>query len=165
MTEYVDRRTQLVNATPDDVFAVVCRLGGDAGWFSPRWLWRLRGSLDRLGGGPGLTPRRDPVALEIGDTIDFWRVTAMETPERVRMLSEMKMPGVGILEFELTPADPSAGSCRLSQKATFAPTGLLGHLYWFSLSPIHSWIFRRMIDGIARTAEMESGSRGARTSG
>jgi hypothetical protein len=165
VTEYVDRRTRLINAPPKDVFAVVCRLGGDAGWFSPRWLWRLRGWLDRLGGGPGLTPRRDAVTLEIGDTVDFWRVTALEPPERLRMLSEMKMPGVGILEFEMTPGDPSARSCRLCQKATFAPAGPLGHLYWFSLSPVHLWIFRRMINGIARTAEMERGALGARTNG
>ena len=153
MKEYVDLRTRIVEASTEEVFAVVCMIGGKVGWFSPRFLWRLRGWLDRLGGGPGPTPRRHPADLELGDPIDFWRVAAIETPHRLRLLTEMTQPGVGILEFEVTAIAPGADACRLSQTATFAPSGALGHIYWFALTPIHNYIFRRMIDGIARTAE------------
>jgi hypothetical protein len=152
MTEYVDRRSRMIDAPVEDAFAVVCMIGGKLGWFSPRWLWQLRGWLDRLGGGPGITPRRDPVELEVGDMVDFWRVTAVDPPQRLRMLTEMRMPGVGILEFELEPISPDGRACRITQTATFAPSGVPGHLYWFALYPVHGVIFRRMIDGIARAA-------------
>lgn len=153
MTEYVDRRSRLVEASPEEVFAVVRMIGGKVGWFSPRWLWRLRGWMDRVGGGPGIRPRRDPIDIAPGDMIDFWRVTAVEPPQRLRLLTEMKMPGVGILEFEVDPVDPSGTASRLVQTATFAPAGILGHLYWALLLPVHHYIFGRMIAGIARTAE------------
>ncbi len=153
MTEYTDRRMQLIDAAPDVVFAVVCALGGDNGWYSPRWLWNLRGFLDRMAGGNGLVPRRHPRDLELGDPVDFWQVTSIEPPNRLRLLGEMKMPGVGIVEFEITPVGPGAATSRLSQTATFAPKGLLGHLYWIALLPVHYLIFRKMIEGIAREAK------------
>jgi NAD(P)-dependent dehydrogenase (short-subunit alcohol dehydrogenase family) len=41
-----------------------CALGGGHGWYAADWLWRLRGILDKLVGGPGLRRgRRDPVHL------------------------------------------------------------------------------------------------------
>lgn len=164
MTEYVDRRTHIVDASCEDVFAVLCALGGERGWYSARWLWRLRAFLDRLFGGPGLAPRRHPEQVEVGDLIDFWRVTAIESPTRLRMLTEMKMPGVGILEFEVAgvdaAVDPSGASARLTQTATFAAKGLVGHAYWICLLPVHLYIFKRMIDGVARAAEGERETAG-----
>jgi hypothetical protein len=35
----------------------------------------------------------------------------------------------------------------------FAPRGLFGLIYWYSLYPIHSLIFSRMIDAIRGQAE------------
>ena len=160
MTEYVDRRSRMINAPIGDAFRVLGMIGGEIGWFSPRWLWRLRGWLDRMGGGPGLVPRRDPVRLQIGDLVDFWRVTAIEPPHRLRMLTELRMPGVGILEFELTPIDDV--TCRLSQTARFSPTNVFGHLYWLLLTPLHHYIFRQMINGIARRAESPGAVAGTR---
>ncbi len=48
-------------APPEAVFRAVCRIGGGHGWYAADGLWRLRGALDRLVGGPGLRRgRRDP---------------------------------------------------------------------------------------------------------
>jgi uncharacterized protein YbjT (DUF2867 family) len=49
-----DRRERVIAAPPSAVFRAVCRIGGGNGWYAADFLWRLRGWLDRLVGGPGL---------------------------------------------------------------------------------------------------------------
>ena len=61
-TVFEDRREIVVNAPADAVFAAVCRVGGGHGWYAADFLWRLRGWMDKLVGGPvcaadGATPR------------------------------------------------------------------------------------------------------------
>ncbi len=71
--ETVDRR-----ARRRRVFDVLMALGGRQGWFRYNRLWRLRGLLDRLAGGPGwMRGRRDPARLSWGEALDFWRVTEL----------------------------------------------------------------------------------------
>jgi hypothetical protein len=41
----------------------------------------------------------------------------------------------------------------LEQQARFHPRGLWGRVYWYGLSPIHSFMFPRMARRIARDAE------------
>lgn len=49
------------STAPEKIFTVVESIGGDNGWFRYDWLWRLRGFMDILFGGPGLSRgRRDP---------------------------------------------------------------------------------------------------------
>ena len=56
----IERRQQVVDAPPEDVYAVFSRLGGENGWLYADWLWWLRGVADRLVGGPGFRRgRRD----------------------------------------------------------------------------------------------------------
>jgi hypothetical protein len=81
-TVFTDPRSITVQATPKNVFKAVCRVGGGHGWYFADWLWRLRGLLDKLIGGPGLRRgRRDPEQVAYGDALDFWRVTAGD-PDR-----------------------------------------------------------------------------------
>nr|BFE79788.1 hypothetical protein GCM10020093_023890 [Planobispora longispora] len=49
---------------------------------------------------------------------------------------------------------PRAGAARAvyRQRAVFHPHGLLGHAYWWGISPFHSLIFGRMPRNIARAA-------------
>lgn len=158
MKTYCDRRTQKIRAAPDCVFRVVCRVGGTYGWFSPRWIWRLRGWMDRVVGGPGLRAgRRHPKELRVGDTIDFWRVDILESPKRLQLTAEMKLPGEGTLEFDLAPGDNHLLVTRLRQTAEFTPNGLWGKIYWMLLTPVHKYVFQRMISGIARVSEREEG--------
>ena len=159
MSHYVDRRTRRVNATPEVVFRVVCGIGGERGWYSPGWMWELRGGLDRLVGGPGMRRgRRDPDRLEIDDTVGFWRVSHLKVPRLVYLLAEMKVPGVASLEFEVEPEDPdNPDSCAsfLTHTAKFEPKGLLGHAYWWVHVPAHWYLFSRMMKGLVEAAEKE----------
>ena len=41
----------------------------------------------------------------------------------------------------------------LRQRATFAPHGLAGHLYWWAVAAFHGIVFGGMIRGITRQAE------------
>ena len=50
----VDSRTIFVNASQEDAFAPIRRIGGHTGWYYGDWLWSLRGFLDLLVGGVGV---------------------------------------------------------------------------------------------------------------
>jgi uncharacterized protein YbjT (DUF2867 family) len=151
-TVFTDRRTVAVAADPAVTFAAVCRIGGGHGWYAADLLWRVRGVLDRLVGGPGLRRgRRDPDRVAYGDAIDFWRVTAVAPGRELRLRAEMKLPGDGELDFMVDPA-PGGGS-RLTQTARFKPRGLAGLAYWYAVLPFHAVVFRGMLTGIRRDAE------------
>ncbi len=142
-----DSRTVHVDASAKAAFAPIRRIGGASGWYYANWLWKLRGFLDRMFGGVGLRPgRRDPDSLRVGDSVDFWRVEAIEPDHRLRLAAEMKLPGRAWLEFEVT--GDSTGSV-IRQTATFDPKGLLGRAYWYSVFPLHQFVFGGMLQGIA----------------
>jgi hypothetical protein len=68
-----------------DLFAAASAVGGRTGWFGPGWLWRLRGLMDKMAGGPGLSRgRRAAAALRPGDSLDFWKVAASDENRRSR---------------------------------------------------------------------------------
>ena len=148
----IERRLLAVSAPAAEVFRVCAGIGAARGWYFANWAWRLRGMLDRLLGGAGLRRgRRHPDELRVGDALDFWRVEAVAPDSRIRLRSEMKLPGDAWLQFEIQEGDD--GSSWLDQAAVFAPKGLTGLLYWYALYPVHAWIFRGMIRAIARRAE------------
>lgn len=150
-TTFLDRREARIDASPARAFAALCRLGGENGYYATSWLWRLRGWMDMLFGGPGLRRgRRDPEAVRFGDALDFWRVTGIERDRWLRLQAEMKLPGEAILEFEIQPSDD--GSVTLIQTAKFKPRGLAGILYWYAVMPFHNVVFAGMLRGIARAA-------------
>ncbi|GIH21804.1 NAD(P)-dependent oxidoreductase [Acrocarpospora phusangensis] len=150
---YVDERTREVAAPPAAVWRVIQEIGGANGWYSLPVAWRLRGLIDRLMGGVGLRRgRRDPYRLRVGDVVDFWRVEEIEPGRLLRLRAEMRLPGLAWLELSAEPgASPDRTHYR--QRAVFHPHGLLGHLYWQTISPFHRLIFGRMPRNIARTAE------------
>ena len=147
----VEVRQKQVPAQPAAVYAAVTELGGPNGWPCDM-AWRLRAAIDRIIGGIGMRrgrPTEDN--LQLGDTVDFFRVVKMEPGRMIRLKAEMKLPGDGWLQFEIRPAGENLTS--LVQTAFFAPKGLLGLTYWYILLPIHKLIFRRMINELARSAE------------
>lgn len=151
-----ETRAQYVDATPEQVFRAFCKLGGDRGWLAWNFLWRLRGFLDRLVGGPGLRRgRRDPEQLLPGEALDFWRVEIMEPPRLLRLRAEMRVPGKAWLQFT---AIPEGRGTRVLQTALFAPRGLLGLLYWYAMYPAHLFIFGDMVRAIAKLALSEPDS-------
>lgn len=151
---FVDRRDTTINAPPDVVYLAVCRIGGGQGYYAADWLWRLRGWLDRIIGGPGLRRgRRDPERVAYGEALDFWRVTGIEPGRRLQLWAEMKLPGEASLEFDIRPDENNPGHSHLVQTACFKPKGLGGLAYWYAVLPLHAFVFRGMLSGIRRTAE------------
>jgi len=147
----VDSRALLVRASAAETFAPVRRIGGTRGWYRANALWRLRGFLDLLAGGPGLRRgRRDPERPVVGEPLDFWRVEAYEEDRLLRLAAEMRLPGRAWLQFEVEGRGEEGSLLR--QTALFDPKGLLGRLYWYALLPMHRWIFRGMLKGIAERA-------------
>lgn len=143
----IDSRVKTVDATPAAAFAPIQRIGGGQGWYCANWLWSLRGLLDLLVGGVGMRRgRRDPVALRVGDTVDCWRVEALEPNRMLRLAAEMKLPGRAWLEFEV---NENAGKSTIRQTAIFDPVGLLGRAYWYMVYPLHQFVFAGMLRGIA----------------
>jgi uncharacterized protein YbjT (DUF2867 family) len=137
-------------ANDDGAFAPISKIGGTVGWYYGDGLWRLRGLLDLLVGGPGMRRgRRHASIIYPGDTLDFWRVEKIEPDRLLRLQAEMKLPGRAWLQFEVEPID---GGSRIRQTAIFDPAGLFGKLYWYALYPIHEIVFRRMLFGIAAEA-------------
>lgn len=145
-----DARAVAVSAPAPAVFACIERIGGDTGWYAWNRLWRLRGLLDLLAGGVGMRRGRpSPDRLRVGDTLDFWRVEAIEPGVRLRLSAEMRLPGRAWLEFEVRQ-DPH--STTINQVATFDPDGALGKAYWYLLYPLHHLVFGGMLRGIARAS-------------
>ena len=132
-------------------------IGGETGWYAWNSLWRLRGLLDLLAGGVGLRRgRTSPTTLRVGDTVDFWRVEALDPDRRLRLVAEMKLPGRAWLEFEVT-GDGESSTIR--QTAIFDPVGLHGRAYWYALYPLHQLVFGGMLRGIASAAIQERPNR------
>jgi hypothetical protein len=153
-TVFVDRRETPVAASRAATFRAVCRIGGGHGYYSADWLWRLRGWMDRLVGGPGLRrKRRDAERVHFGEALDFWRVTGVQHDRRLELRAEMRLPGVAELAFDLEPDEANPHGCRLIQTARFKPQGLAGLAYWYAVLPLHGFVFRGMLAGIRRTAE------------
>lgn len=149
-TRLVDSRIAEVDQPPPAAFRPIRRIGGATGWYFANFLWRLRGFLDLLAGGVGLRGgRRHPDSVELGDTIDFWRVEAFEADRRLRLAAEMKLPGRAWLEFEV---EGDSSRSHIRQTAIFDPVGLLGLAYWYALYPVHRRIFAGMLRGIVAEA-------------
>ncbi len=139
-----------IDAPAEAVFRALCRLGGTNGWYA-NGLWRLRGWMDRVVGGPGLRRgRRNPETLRFGDALDFWRVVGIEKNKSLSLRAEMRLPGVAVLDFRIEPCGPD--SCTLKQTALFQPRGLSGLAYWYAVLPFHHVIFKGMLNGMKSDA-------------
>ncbi|MFF7361896.1 DUF2867 domain-containing protein [Streptomyces sp. NPDC008125] len=154
---YEDVRERGVDAPPAALWRVVEGIGGDNGWYSFPLAWAVRGWLDRAMGGVGLRRgRRDADRLRVGDSLDFWRVEEIEPGRLLRLRAEMRVPGLAWLEMSVEERD--GGHSHYRQRALFHPRGLLGHAYWWSVSPFHAIVFGGMARNIARAASRTPGS-------
>ena len=152
----VDSRTRSVQLTAEQAFTPIRQIGGQTGWYYGNWLWKIRGFMDLLVGGVGVRRgRRDPNFVRPGDTVDFWRVEEVVENKVLRLAAEMKVPGRAWLEFEVKEVD---GVSTVRQTAIFDPIGLFGIVYWYSLFPLHEFVFRGMLRNICNAAEKTSKS-------
>ncbi|HEX2805821.1 MAG TPA: SDR family oxidoreductase [Kineosporiaceae bacterium] len=149
---YLDERVSTVRASKSSLWSVIEGIGGENGWYSWALAWQVRGWMDVFSGGPGLRRgRRDRYDLRVGDAVDWWRVEEVEHLNMLRLRAEMRVPGLAWLD--LSVEQDEHGGTVFRQKAYFHPRGLLGQLYWWSVSPFHGVIFGGMQRNIARAAE------------
>lgn len=147
-TELTDRRQVRSHYEPGPLFDRATAVGGELGWYFADWLWRLRGAIDRATGGQGLRKGRPAgKSLAVGDQVDCWLVDEVVPGKKISFRSELRLPGVAWLEFEVLSAD--SGSTLL-QTARFRPNGVLGLAYWYMLWPVHAVVFRGLATSIAR---------------
>lgn len=148
-TLYSDIRVLHSEDPIEAVWKRVEAIGGKNGYSTATWAWELRGLIDRFFGGVGLRRgRRDDETLIEGEALDFWRVEAIKRPELLRLRAEMKLPGLAWLEFSLAREESGQGTI-ITQRALFAPKGLLGHAYWWSVWPMHGLVFPSMVKNMA----------------
>ncbi len=145
-----DRRVMKIN-NMEHSLKQIWGIGGKNGWYYGNWLWEIRGVLDKMAGGVGLRRgRTNQHKIEVGDTLDFWRVLYANRQEgRLLLFAEMKLPGEAWLEFKIEGED-------LIQTATFRPLGLAGRLYWYSVYPFHGFIFKGLITQLTAHEEKQN---------
>lgn len=145
---YVDRKEkEILTVSKEQVYKSFISIGGKDGWFIFDSLWEVRGFIDKLLGGVGLNRgRKNQYSLNIGESLDFWKVVDIKENERLLLYAQMKVPGDAWLEFKIEDN-------KLIQSAYFYPKGLFGRIYWYSLVPIHYLVFNNMINSIIKKAE------------
>ena len=155
---YQDERQATVDAPRQALWRVIEGIGGDNGWYSFPPAWAVRGWLDRFAGGVGLRRgRRDAQHLRAGEALDFWRVEEIEPGRLLRLRAEMRLPGLAWLEMHAETDEE--GRTRYRQRALFHPRGLLGHAYWWAVSPFHAVVFGGMARNITRAAAKGTAAR------
>ena len=154
-----ETRQRTVSAPPEIAFQVIKELGGTHDW-PHKGLWQLRGFVDLLAGGIGFRRgRRSTTDLRVGDTVDFWRVEAIDENHRLRLRAEMKMPGRAWLQYDVVPHTEDASQTRITQTNFFEPKGLTGTLYWYGTALPHRYIFSDLIDTLADRIEQRVAPR------
>lgn len=152
-----ERRSLLLDLPPDGIFRAYTGIGGARGWLYMDWAWALRGWIDKAIGGVGIRRgRRNPDEIRSGESLDFWRVEAVEKDRLMRLRAEMKVPGKAWLQFESIPQD--GGRTLLTETAYFAPRGFWGFIYWYAMWPFHAFLFNGLIRQLAARARMLSRS-------
>ncbi|MDA7558897.1 SDR family oxidoreductase [Flavobacteriaceae bacterium] len=140
--DYKELPVQDIEKTMNKIWSI----GGKTGWYYGTVLWKIRGGIDKFIGGIGLRRgRTNPIELNVGDALDFWRVIYADKAKRKLLLyAEMRLPGEAWLEFKIEDN-------ILKQTATFRPRGLAGRLYWYSVLPFHGFIFKGMITNLVKS--------------
>ena len=150
---YFERRRMSVEASTDCCFRTVSRVGGKNGWYWGDWLWKFRGWIDEMVGGPGLrsdlTTGDTPVA---GAILDFWTVERFIEGERMTLRADMKLPGSAWLDFSVRK---QGDGTEIEQTVVFACRGLFGQIYWKVVQPIHAMVFRGMLTKMASASAKE----------
>ncbi|MHA2250044.1 MAG: SDR family oxidoreductase [Candidatus Kariarchaeaceae archaeon] len=149
-----DRWAAVLKGSIEEIWKTITSIGGQNGWYHSDFLWKIRGFIDELAGGPGLRRGRNhQIKINRGEALDCWRVTRILDLKELLLTAEMKMPGTASLCFKLKKL--RKGKVLLEQIASFIPKGLGGLIYWQLVSPFHAHLFNGMIGGIAKKAKCE----------
>ena len=144
----------IVKGFDQNLWAAVVRLGGQTGYYGADFLWKIRGVIDVLTGGVGLSRgRRSKESLHVGDALDFWRVLSLKKPSKLLLLAEMKTPGEALLEINIH--DVGNDQCEIVLLSRFLPKGVMGILYWYVLYPSHQYVFTQMLKGMVNASGLK----------
>ena len=149
---YKDIRVGITTASNKNLWKAIEKIGGNNGYYGSDLLWNIRGIIDKMIGGVGLRRgRRNPDKLEVGDSLDFWRVESIQPNKSLKLYAEMILPGKAWLEFKIN--ELTNGRNELTIEASFTPRGIGGHLYWWSVKPFHNFIFPTMLKNIIQSSK------------
>ncbi len=144
-----DYRVFEADLPADQLFDRVISIGGDEGYGHGMDLfWGVRGTVDRMVGGPGLRRGRPKGTLHEGDPLDFWRVEHLTPPRSLVLSAEMIVPGSARLEFRVEEIDERRS--RLHQVATLTGSSVWSTIYWSSVWPAHALVFNALGNHIVR---------------
>jgi uncharacterized protein YbjT (DUF2867 family) len=156
---YEERYIIIDKNKSDLFFNEILQIGSsNSGYWSPYFMWKIRGIIDKLFGGPGVgnnlaINRSD---IHIGDRIDFWSVENIISKTKVkelRLRAEMKTPGEAWLQFKILPSVECKNKSVVHLRAFFEPKGIPGYIYWYSLYFIHKFIFSMMLNNISSNVD------------
>ncbi|MGY0060165.1 DUF2867 domain-containing protein [Streptomyces sp. LZ34] len=148
----VDHRERVVDAAPEELWQAVEGIARGDRWQSLPPAWALRGWLDTVVGGAGLhLGRREAAPLRAGDRLRFWRVEEVEPRRRLRLRSELPLPGPAWLEISV--GEDGAGGAVYRQHAVFEPHGLTGQLCGWGGAACGGLVFDGMARDVAARAE------------
>jgi len=143
---FIDSRSFDFGDIPkENMFESILSIGGENGWFSYDILWEIRGIIDNMLGGQGLSGKRETRTFRIGDSWDIWKVVDIRKNKRLLLGARMRLPGKAWLEFVIEDK-------TLKQTAYYLPYGVWGYFYWFILKPFHFFIFRDLAKSIINKA-------------
>ncbi len=149
-----DRWTSVVKGDIDDIWSVICTIGGRTGWYHANFLMRMYGYFDELIGGVGIRRgRQHPTKLKRGDILDNWRVTRLNKHSMMLLTSEMKIPGIATLSFKFRKL--KSGYVLFDQIACYVPKGLLGAFFWKLVTPFRHYVLKGLMNGISKKAGCE----------
>jgi len=144
--KFVSSYSRLTDRSKEGLFRSFCKIGGEEGWLRNNWMWKLRGLMDRLLLGVGISRgRRSATTLRLNDVIDFWRVEEIIEDSKLLLRAEMKLPGKAWLEFMVNEEN---GKRKLTTTAYYQTKGLWGNLYWYTFLPFHHIIFTNLLKQI-----------------
>lgn len=145
--------TVQTSAALSDLWQVVNQLGGKNGYFFGHVLWKTRALMDLAIGHKLAKGRPAHPMLEVGDTVDSWKVIIVEAEKELALLFGMKAPGLGRLTFTLRDEGDKRS---LDVRAFWHPHGSAGLFYWLVMIPAHLFIFRGMARRICSLAEQST---------
>lgn len=147
-SHYQDRRTKIVQATPEEVWDTIIEVGGKNGLFFAKWFRDFVGWIDKylkILHFPDTDPIPPPV--EVDQYLDCWKVLSAEKPNRLKLRADVNIPGKATYEFQIKR---NGDATRLVQTAQFRPRGFWGRVYWRVLSLFHIFSFPLTIKNIAK---------------
>ena len=145
---YTMQHCLLTEKSAPALFNSICKIDHKEGWFYANWVLRFRGFIDRLLRRKSVhRGKKSDAWLKINDVIDFWRVEDIVENKRLLLRLEMKLPGMGWLEFVIGDDNNKR---KLTLMAYYDTKSFFGKIYWYACLPFHVPVFKSILEGIER---------------